>query len=241
MFEDTKHLTPPKTTKIYQTVPIKKHNKGIFIGKLDSLTAAEQLVRKGHKVLVLNFANNDSFCDRKFGGKTQEEDLARRTNLFHGMSDELYPISEWSRGGDFPKNKKHTDEPIVLSRDVIVVRDRNNDEITPFKCDIATIAALSIPSQFHDYRKYPDDDQKYEFRNEDDKEITRRKIKHICQLSSHYDVFVTGAWGLGAFNNPEYDVIKLWNTELAKYHASKTYFVCPAPEPLEYFKKYLKH
>lgn len=41
------------------------------------------------------------------------------------------------------------------------------------------------------------------------------KIRAILFYVKQYDYFVTGAWGMGAFNNPEYGLIKLWNRALS--------------------------
>lgn len=203
----------------------------------DSLGAAAKLRSKYPRssILVLNFANNDHFCDRKFDGSTQEEDIARRTNLYHFMNDELYPICR-NDGPEF-----------LMSHSVSVVKDADGSVIDRFFVDILSAAAIVNPRQVH-LKVDPMDDMAYDYMYAGDRDKMLLKLRSIVNYAgATYDFFVAGAWGMGAFNNPEYGLIKLWNRVLAETPTSKpltVVFPIPSMVPgknytMDCFKKYL--
>ena len=149
----TKHIPIGKTIKVSSPISGDYNINKVMLIQNDTLTLAQEIHDKfpDKKVAILNFANNDSFCDRKFGGRTQEENIAQRANLFHVMSDDLYPIAI-NNGPD---------------------------------C------------------------------------LVRRKIQMILSIAGGYDIFITGAWGMGAFHNPEYGLISLWNEALVSTKTKK--------------------
>lgn len=214
----------------------------ILLVQDDSLGAAQKLREKfpTKKIVVLNFANNDSFCDRKFSGLTQEEDLARRTNLYHSLADlpplsdiyELSDISERRDGALYPiSSRDGTGPEFLISRDITVVKDASGNRLAmPFKVDILSAAAIVNPRQVHlaiihsptlvgGDEEDDVDNMTYDYANKRDVDLMRQKVKNIIEyvLSIRTDILITGAWGMGAFNNPEYGLIQIWNQELKKF------------------------
>jgi hypothetical protein len=52
------------------------------------------------------------------------------------------------------------------------------------------------------------------FRSKDDFMTTLTKMRLMLSVAKEYDVFVVCAWGLGAFNNPLFDMVKCWERAL---------------------------
>lgn len=242
-FEDTKNITkdlpPPKTYKLTHIKPnasnqieqkyAKDYVDNIIVCKGDSITTAYIAGKKqpGSRILVLNFANNDIFCDNKFTGNTQEVDIACRTNLYWGLSKDLYPISQ------------PDDQPtFLLSKSVSIVKDKRGKSVEPIIIDIVSSAAKKLPVSISDEDDFDNERQYY---NEKDKITTTEKIKNIVNLASYYDVFITGAWGMGVYCNPKYGLINIWKKVLAKIYVPLTFFVIPEEETLLYFHKHLKY
>lgn len=159
-FEDTKNIINampiPKTHK-YKNMKLFQDNfeTNVYVVLDNTLSAAELF--KNEKTLILNFANNDVFCDDRFGGQTQEEDIARRTNLSsslmnftnkdeydkhnkneHNKNSKLYPISDdWNlvECASF-----------LLSENVCVIKNKYNVLLEEtFYIDVISSAAIKCP------------------------------------------------------------------------------------------------
>ncbi len=223
------HMTKEAITyKVrFSKLPQEHKQSSIILAKNDSLTTAG-VVKKYNsdsKILVLNFANNDAFCDKKFLGSTQEEDIVRRTNLSEAMPNNLYPISD-----------PYENPTFLLSENIQVLEDKDNMPIDPFTVDIISSAALKCPRYI--VENY--DCDRHDYKYEEDKIAMTKKIENIVATATHYDAFITGAWGMGQFCNPYYGLIKIWNEVLGKYKVPLTFFVIPDDETRQYFHKFLE-
>lgn len=100
----------------------------ITVDNMDCINVAEKFCKLG-KTCMLNMASY-----KKPGGgvvngsKSQEEDLCRRSNLMHGISEKHYPLKQ---------------NEYIFTKDVIFFKDENYLRITEFKCDIITIPAVN--------------------------------------------------------------------------------------------------
>ena len=160
----------------------------------DTLEAAEELVKKGYKPLVLNMASN--ICPGggvAKGAKAQEEDLFRRTDYYRHLSAYYYPLHP-------------TDA--ILSPDVTVIKNIEYKNQKPyFKIDCLAVAGLRNPKLIRNKFK-PEDEQ-----------LLRHKIRQIYQIADqhNYESLVLGALGCGAFNNPPQEVAQIFKEELENY------------------------
>lgn len=195
--------------------------------KGDSLTVAQlvHLKNKDSRILLLNFANNYSFCDNKYLGRTQEENIFQRTDLY--ITKDFYPISE-----------PESDPTYILSKNVTVLRDNHGKPAGSFKIDVISSAAIRNPrsdmivSDTFDY-------DKFDYCLRSDKKIMLEKIKAIVWEARNYDVLITGAWGMGVFGNPIYGAINLWNKVLKKDIVPLTIFAVPDDESFRLFERFL--
>jgi uncharacterized protein (TIGR02452 family) len=248
--KETAGIQVPGTRKIHgvstsKSQPVAK----VMLVQDDTLGAAQKLREKfpAKRILILNFANNNSFCG---GGTTQEEDIARRTNLYHSINQAvpdgatpLYPISSGLDGSGIE---------FLISREISVVKDRDGIALVDaFRVNVLSAAAIINPRQIH----LSDDTENivYDYANRRDADIMRAKIKNIMNYArASCDILVLGAWGMGAFHNPEYGLIQLWNSELCSTVANPTsvkggiivVFAVPGDKnnnyTLQCFKKFLK-
>ncbi len=211
--------------------PYPKSDGKIKLLKGDSLTVAQLVHLRQSKntmpvrILLLNFANNYSFCDNKYLGRTQEENIFQRTDLY--ITKNFYPISE-----------PESDPTYLLSKNITVLRDNDGKSSGSFNIDIISSAAIRNPrsdmivSDTFDY-------DKFDYCLQSDKQIMMEKIKAIVWEARNYDVLITGAWGTGVFGNPMYGLINLWNEALKKDIIPLTIFAVPDGDTLRLFKRFL--
>jgi len=175
-------------------------NTEVGVWKMDSIDAAEVLLKKGRNPVVLNLANQ-----RRPGGgyqngaAAQEESLFRRTNLYEFLDREerfYYPIS--TEGG-------------IYSRNVLVIRE---SEATGYAFS-ANPFYLSFIAQAA-YNKPPIENnmliQEYA-------EGTENKIRSILKigLNHGHDSFVLGAFGCGAFENPPRHIAEIFKKVISEF------------------------
>jgi uncharacterized protein (TIGR02452 family) len=164
-----------------------------------SLEIAEQLIHAGHRVCVLNFANNDiPGGGLGLKGNTQEEILMKRTTLGASLNPELYPLDDVENQyvrWDYRKLR------LAYSPTVRVVRD---SELEPMKegPEMAMISCAAIRTPRSRDGRYLSDE---------DRDVTRRKITMILDTAIRYGhkVLIAGQWGCGAFLNP-LEMCELW-------------------------------
>ncbi len=170
----------------------------------------------GKKVAVLNFANSHHVGGAPFSAGAQEESLCRCSTLWLCLK---------AMEGDFYARHRHLfdthrinymgNDDLIYTPDVVVFKtDERADIIYPkmmyqkdwYKVDVITSAA---PELCRGNRRPTD----YEV------QVTSR-IKKILDVaaSQQADVFILGAWGCGAFQNPSDVVAQVFLTLLRAYH-----------------------
>ena len=191
----------------------------------DCLYAAEQYVKDGNKVCVLNMA---SFI--KPGGgvlkgsAAQEENLFRRTNLFRSLyrySEEMFKyttVEKPLKAYPMPINYGAIYSPSVTvfryseDRDYALMKD-------PFMVDIISVAAIRKPHL----------DEKGHF-TKWVKDATKSKISMMLDIPmiNGVDVLVLSSFGCGAFGNPPQEMAMLFKEVLDepkyKNHFKKVVF-----------------
>lgn len=191
-YEITKHL-PIKSRK--HSFPFKKTN--VYIENKDCIDSYISLKTRfpNQRIGLLNLANAYSPGGGVIVGcKAQEEDICRRTNLYHSLVVLEYPI----------KN-----DEIICSENVYVVKDVNYNTLnTPFIIDcVLTKAAINSPVLIN--RMY----------NDTDRADMKARIELILNTATKYnlDSIVLGAFGCGAFKNPAHEVAVLFKEVISKY------------------------
>lgn len=172
------------------------------------------------KIVIHNFANNW----KPIGGHFRKTDPTQEGILFRNSNIEipldLYPIDR------NPKQETN----LILTTDV-----HFNYKGEQFNADVLTIAALVRPAVV--YSKNGDI-----YRDDYNAQITLRKLMLIMKtLQQHNaDYFVTGGWGLGEFDNPIYDIIRLWNEAFNSYPIPNIDFCFLDSKVATTFKRHLK-
>ena len=147
----------------------------------------------GKRIGLLNMASDR--CPGggvKKGCQAREEDVCRRTSLYHTLTTQTYPMQ--------------LDE-IIYSEDVYIVKSNDYRVLSePVKIDgVLSIAALRAPGV---------NGQKYA--SDKDRAVMLDKIRLMLQTASYYklDCLVLGAWGCGAFGNPPHEIARLFKIAL---------------------------
>lgn len=187
-----------------------------------SFAMSQQWAVAGMKVAVLNFANNHSIGGAPYSAGAQEESLCRCSTLHSCLEDmrqefyqkhiDLYEAHKIDYMGN---------DDLIYTPNVCVFKtDEQTDPIYPkmmprdqwYYVDVITCAA---PELWHGNRKPAD----YE------SQINSR-IKKIVDVAwkQKVEVLVLGAWGCGAFKNPEDVVARLFHEHLRRYDFKKVIF-----------------
>jgi len=162
----------------------------IEIENIDTVSAAIIEVNAGNKVLVLNMANAYKPGGGFLSGATaQEEDLFRCTNLSKALTTDLYPM-------------RCTD--VIYSPKIHILRDslyKDLDQDQVKEIGVFSIAATQDP-YINTYGMLSN----YVYNT------TKCKIHLMFQLAlmQKYDCLVLSALGCGAFNNPPYEIAKIF-------------------------------
>jgi len=185
------------------------------------------------KILIHNFANNFAPCDNKFGGNTQEEQLFRQTNLGLTLLDipKLYPICLIN-----PETKIASEINILYTPMISIFKDSNNNYLDKVNTvGVVTSAASAYPRSISiDYDIHKDD---YYYPAEKKTMLDKIHLMLSTAEKNKYDVFITGAWGCGAFCNPTYGLAKLWRAAIRQHNVPCVIFAIPDKDLCEKFKK----
>lgn len=156
---------------------------------------------KASRVAVLNMASplrpGGGFLN---GATSQEESLCMRSTLYTALRDDFYRLPEF--GG-------------VWTPDILVFRAHHEDapdlpKNERFFVDVITSAMIRHPDV------ELDDDGLKRFVNEQDREITEKKMRAVMRIAKGEGVrkLVLGAWGCGAYGGPVPDVAAIWRKVL---------------------------
>ena len=206
---------------IDQPLCVTSHTDYIVTGGR-SLAEAQPWAAAGKKVAVLNFANNHSIGGKPFSAGAQEESICRCSTLFpclEAMKDEFYLKHEalYNAG----KINYMGNDDLIYTPDVCVFKtDEQTDPIIPkmlprdkwYNVDIITCAAPEmkrvdrLPSNYE--------------------EQIGSRIKRILDVAKMHgaEVLILGAWGCGAFKNPEDIVARVFHEQLKHYDFEKVIF-----------------
>jgi uncharacterized protein (TIGR02452 family) len=181
-------------------IPPKYEKKDPVVVNQDCLEAAQELVKKGHKVAVVNFASHITPGGRfDRGTNGQEENLCHRSELagfMDAVSTDFYPLGADEKR---PERLIHTPEVLVFRASSAKSYTLLNE---PFRVGILTSAAPYQPelSSLKDYA------------HEDDRLHVRALI--ITQLFAayehEYDSVILGAFGSGYYKNPPQAVARIY-------------------------------
>jgi uncharacterized protein (TIGR02452 family) len=196
---DTKILS-----KLVKNIKSKYKKTEIKVVNNDTFDTAKNLLDSGvttsQNILVLNMASESNPGGGVANGaKAQEECLFRRSNYFQHLPSYLYPLA---------------DDTIVISRDVFVFKSKDY-ELLPnvYSVNCVACAAVCKPNTIYDkkgYKTYSDDR---------DRQIMYQKIRDIFKVAYllGYDTLVLGALGCGAYNNPLFEVVFMFQNILQEF------------------------
>lgn len=212
----TKHIYDPEWK------PIRRFDKTtVEVWGADTFVAAQQLVRDGFKIAVLNLAD-DSLSGGNIwtGSSAQEESLFRRSTIYQHLPMELYPLGP---------------EEALYAQKVVVFRGPEAEgypAIKPFTVDIISCPGVRHPKLVDDHL------------TADDTRILLNKIRLIYQACSKEgaDSLVSGALGCGAWRNPADDVAKAFKRVADEYDGvfQRVIFAILPPGKVDYFETDLK-
>ena len=187
-----------------------------------SLAEAQPWAVAGKKVAVLNFANNHAIGGAPFSAGAQEESICRCSTLFpclEAMRNEFYQkhINLYEAG----KIDHMGNDDLIYTPDVCVFKtDEQTDPIIPkmmprdkwYNVDIITCAAPEM-------RRVVQLPANYE-------EVIGSRIKKILDVAKMHgaEVLILGAWGCGAFKNPEDVMARVFHEQLKHYDFEKVIF-----------------
>ena len=180
---------------------------------LDDTTfhCAQQLMRRGERCAVLNFANAYSPGGGVLAGNmAQEECLCRSSNLYEVLTWP-YLVRNYYKFNEKNVGQMGTDT-LIYSPGIVVLK--SDDEIPllldlPFRVDVITCAAPRISPE-----------RKKKVQPEELERALRARIRNILEAASAcgVDLLVLGAFGCGAFANPPETVAEIFHDLLIGKH-----------------------
>lgn len=190
-------------------------NTDFIVTSNRSFAEAQRWVVAGNKVAVLNFANNHHVGGSPFYAGAQEESLCRCSTLYpciQAMEKQFY--EKHRRQYEAGKINHMGNDDLIYTPNVCVFKtDEQTDPIIPkmmprdkwYMVDVITSAA---PEMQHG-GSIPSD---YEC-------LISSRIKKILDVAKMQgvDVLILGAWGCGAFKNPEDVVARVFHHHLKNY------------------------
>lgn len=185
------------------------YKPNIEIIDMDTISAMKKYKDERLSVCIHNFANGELPCAHLVVGKSQEEVLFRTTTLSTCLTMNFYPLNS----------------NVLLSKGVISF-NIDNDYEKNYIFDVLSSATIVDP---------------FIFRNDylpKDKQILKQTMLNTLEAVKNYDVFITGAWGCGLFNNPIYNMCQLWNECLQITGPKRVVFAIP-DNKINEFKKYI--
>lgn len=187
--KETEHMV--ETTHVFKN-PLKldlyssEGAMNISFWETDTISAVFRLLKKGHRVCALNFADAVTPGGLVFvGEKTQEEGICRCSNLYEGLIKEECMLNYYDYNRSL--NNSIFSDRVIYSRDVLLLRKATDYSFIepPMKFDVVTCPA---PVAFGLDR------QIYE-------NTVEKRIRGILAVVARHDcsALVLGAWGCGAF------------------------------------------
>lgn len=187
-----------------------------------SFHEARRWVVDGNKVAVLNFANNHSIGGSPFTAGAQEESLCRCSTLF--------PCLQAMKRAFYDKHRRQFEkgeigymgnDDLIYTPGVCVFKtDELSDPVLPtllprkmwYMVDVITSAAPQLRNR--------------NSRPADYEACIGSRIKKVLDVAKlqGVDVLILGAWGCGAFHNPEDVMARVFAEQLKHYDFKKVVF-----------------
>jgi uncharacterized protein (TIGR02452 family) len=181
----------------YKKTEIKVVNNDTFDTAKDLLDSG---ITTSQNILVLNMASAFKPGGGVVNGASaQEECLFRRSNYFQHLPSYLYPLDS---------------DAIIISRDVFVFKDKEYKLLPKvYSVNCVACSAVRKPKLKYDNKGY----QTYS--NDKNKEMMYQKIRDIFKVAylRGYDTLVLGAIGCGAYGNPLFDVVFMFQDILKEF------------------------
>ena len=196
----------------YPPLPDKKFDKTLItVNKYRTFETAVYLHKKNSesKIAVHNFASATNPGGGVWhGSRAQEEALCRCSTLYPVLDTE----KNWSSYYNFHRKRQdsiYTDACIFTPNIIICKSDVDLPERIPQKnwvtVDVITCAApnlRTLPNNIY----IPGNDKAAQISDEELLKIHEQRARHMLTILAHHgvDIFITGAFGCGAFrNNPK--------------------------------------
>ena len=193
----------PKASEIFSTE--------VDVVEGDCLEAAEKLIARGLRPVVLNMASNETpgggYQD---GAGAQEENLFRRTNLLHVLANEGCWYTPQEKDVVSPTEMYPLPDPSCLySPSAFVMRasEANGYAWLPKPYEVAFIASAAYrrpglkKNEDHEVRLIPKFAEGF-----------LKKARALLWTAAHFghDSVVLSAWGCGAYRNPPKHIAELF-------------------------------
>lgn len=191
----------------------------VEVRNADTLDVARELAAEGETPAVLNMASpRNPGGGVQHGAGAQEENVFRRTNLFHS----LFQFVDYGREYGVPPDPAGHRYPIpresggLYSPPATVFRSSEATGyaflIEPSRAAFLTVPAIPDP----DVEKGPRDGRVW--MTAPHAEATRRKLRALLRIAAHHGSaeLVLSAFGCGAFRNPPQHVARLFRETLAE-------------------------
>lgn len=172
-------------------LPLPRRAGAIRVENNNTFSAAQDLAKQfpGESIAVLNMASDARPGGGVAGGaRTQEENLARRSNLIEMLDESCYPLPPTA---------------LLYSPRVTVFKGADYALLSnPFECTVISCAALRHPTLDVNGRYFPAD-----------RNAMAAKVRSIVHVAAAHGVrhLVLGAFGCGAFGNPPEQVATLFS------------------------------
>ena len=196
----------------YPSIPQRRFKRTtISIFKRRAIDSAISMQRKylELRIAVHNFASaTNPGGGVRYGSRAQEESVCRCTTLYPVLNAE----ENWKRFYSVNRAKRNPlhDDACIYTPEIIVCKgDTDRPSRLPRErwdmVDVVTVAAPNLherPSNSYN----PNDGNPADITDEELFAIHEKRLRHVFTVVAHHgaEIFVTGAFGCGAFkNNPE--------------------------------------
>ncbi len=225
----------------YPTMPEKKFDKtAVTVIKRRTLEAAISMQRKHLelRIAIHNFASaTNPGGGVKHGSRAQEEALCRCSTLYPVLNTEKNWKNFYSVNRE--RNDTRYDDACLYSPEIIVCKsDADKPARLPRdKWDLVDVVTIAAPNLRH-----------LEMRDEELFALQEKRIRHMFTVVAHHgaEIFVTGAFGCGAFQNKPEVVAQAYKKVLPEFQGCFKEIIfaiyCRSSEVVNYetFKRILK-